>query len=299
MITVRLAPRPLRIGFVVTHDDFDGLWKAVRYNTCLWGGLNNPIIPVRDGVDNPPLADYLVRTFDVDLLHPVSDGEVSKAFVEARDHLKWPLGQDLASDEGTEHEHLTLLDVKPILRGLSTNTSRDSRWAIPALPLDGWRANLVKVMCGDPDGTELGGATFRSAYARDVGASEHIIREGVPLPLHLVSALWPIHVSTVGLERFRPRHGWSNPGVYVGDATDFDDLVSFWNLRAAGNAVMFLPTQAVTDAMPLARAHAERVGRTGADPWDGPTVWHLRNRHDPVVAEVKQSLGVGEHPFDA
>src|SRR5437867_10664121 len=98
MINVRLALRPLRVGFVVRHGDFDGLWKAVRYNTCLWGGLFNPIIPVaeddlsetREHLLDPPLSKYLARTFDVDLLHDVSRDEATKAYVERHDHLKWP-----------------------------------------------------------------------------------------------------------------------------------------------------------------------------------------------------------------
>jgi hypothetical protein len=156
LINVRLALRPLRLGILVKHGDFEGLWRAVRYNTCLWGGYFNPIIPVRD-VDlvsrdkrspfDPPLADYLVRTFEVDLLHAISDDATLKSFGEAREHLRWPRGEDIVSDEGTEHEHLALLDVKPVVNGLLSGPSREAQGAVASLPLDGWHANVCRVRC--------------------------------------------------------------------------------------------------------------------------------------------------------
>jgi hypothetical protein len=300
MFTVRLALRPLRVGLVVKHGDFGALWKAVRYNTCLWGGLHNPIIPVGDGdLDKPkrlmdrPLSSYLPRTFDVDLLHDLSGAEVTGAYVARHEHLKWPLGQELVSDEGTEHEHLTLLDVRPVVHSVTANSPRGPQWAMATLPEDGWRANLMRVSCGDPDGLELGAETLRSACKGLLRVSDPIVRNGGPLPLQLVSALWPIHLSTLGLEQFRPRHAaWSNPGVFLGDADDFDDLVGFWNLRAAGNDVMFLPTQALAEARPLAEAHTERVRGRRFDPGDGPTIWTIRNRHpESVIAEARTMLG--------
>jgi transcription elongation factor Elf1 len=306
MINVRLAVRPVRVGFVVGHGDFDALWRAVRFNTCLWGGYFNPIVPVRPadllsdeerGFFDPPLADYLVRIFEVDLLERLSEDESCNAFVEARGHLKRPHGPGLVYDEGTPNQHLSLLDVQPVLRALANSRQSQSRWAIQSQPLEGWRESFVRITCGDPDGTELGGTTLRAAYAQ-IRPSEHIVRDGVPLSLHLVTDPWPIHLSTVGLERFAERSGWSNSGVFVGDATDFDDLVAFWNLRAAGKSLIFMPTQAMGDAMPLARAHAERLTRSRPDPWDGPSVWHLREKHDAAANEVKEALGIEEQAHD-
>jgi transcription elongation factor Elf1 len=307
MINVRLAVRPVRVGLVVKHGDFDALWRAVRFNTCLWGGLHNPIVPVRPadllsdeerGYLDVPLADYLVRTFEVDLLQRLSEDESCKAFVGSHANLERPHGPELVYGEGTPDQHLSLLDVHPVLRVLETAGTGRSRWSIPALPLgEGWQANFIRVMCGDPDGNELGATSLRMALGK-LRPSEHIIRDDMPLGFHFVTEPWPVHLSTVGLEKFRPLSGWSNPGVFVGDATDFDDLVSFWNLRAAGNMVMFLPTQEVSQAMALAKTHVERAARGQPDPWDGPTVWHLQGKHDAVAGEVKEALGLREHPYD-
>src|SRR5262249_31435940 len=126
VINVRLAVRPVRVGFVIKHGDFDALWRAIRFNTCLWGGYFNPIVPVRAAdllpneeraFDDPSHADYLVRAFEADLLEQLSDDENCKAFIEARGHLRRPHGPGLVYDEGTPNRRLSLLDVQPVLRG--------------------------------------------------------------------------------------------------------------------------------------------------------------------------------------
>jgi hypothetical protein len=38
--------RPVRIGFLVRPTDFTSIRNFMRYCTCIWGGLYNPIIPV-------------------------------------------------------------------------------------------------------------------------------------------------------------------------------------------------------------------------------------------------------------
>src|SRR5687768_8066532 len=42
--TLRL--RPVRIGFLVRPTNMSAVRTIMRYCTCLWGGMYNPIIPV-------------------------------------------------------------------------------------------------------------------------------------------------------------------------------------------------------------------------------------------------------------
>lgn len=44
-VSVDIRLRPLRMGFLVRPNDKAGLLKIFQTNTCLWGGLFNPIIP--------------------------------------------------------------------------------------------------------------------------------------------------------------------------------------------------------------------------------------------------------------
>ena len=45
-LTVTLRLRPIRIAFLIDEYDPEQARQAVQINTCLWGGMFNPIIPV-------------------------------------------------------------------------------------------------------------------------------------------------------------------------------------------------------------------------------------------------------------
>src|SRR5712664_1165991 len=75
--------RPVRIGWVIPDRDVVRLTAAAAWNSCLWGGRFNPIIPVHDTVQ----ADQLVKTFAVDLLISIDGTESTRAFIDRFPHL--------------------------------------------------------------------------------------------------------------------------------------------------------------------------------------------------------------------
>jgi hypothetical protein len=81
-----LKYRPVRIGWVVQGRDLAQLLTAASWNTCLWGGRFNPIIPM-DDID---LANNLIATFGVDVLIPVAASDATKAFIDNYSHLHKP-----------------------------------------------------------------------------------------------------------------------------------------------------------------------------------------------------------------
>ena len=44
-IQIDIRLRPIRFGFLVRPDDEERISEIFRINTCLWGGMFNPIIP--------------------------------------------------------------------------------------------------------------------------------------------------------------------------------------------------------------------------------------------------------------
>src|SRR2546425_9356820 len=46
LVRVTRRLRPLRIGFLIRPGDRDALLRSIELNTCLWGGMFNPVIPV-------------------------------------------------------------------------------------------------------------------------------------------------------------------------------------------------------------------------------------------------------------
>src|SRR5262249_37174466 len=88
---VTLSLRPLKFEMLVNPEDRDALLQAVRLNLFLWGGLQNPIIPVYRELptiwsDRPlrPLSTHevirgYIRTFDPDVLVTFGDVEATVA----------------------------------------------------------------------------------------------------------------------------------------------------------------------------------------------------------------------------
>jgi hypothetical protein len=75
--------RPVRIGWVTPERDIVRLATAAAWNSCLWGGRFNPIIPIHDAAQ----GDQLVRTFAVDVLIPVEGTEATRTFIDRFPHL--------------------------------------------------------------------------------------------------------------------------------------------------------------------------------------------------------------------
>src|SRR5258708_2031610 len=84
------------------------------------------------------------------------------------------------------------------------------------------------------------------------------------------------YISRGGLERhYGSRGGWDTPGFYSGDANNFEDLVCYWNLRAADIPLLFVDPN-----------HLDRYGQTVAS-WDKTMramVSHRRHEFEQRVA---------------
>jgi hypothetical protein len=88
-LAAKLALRPVRIGYLVNPTDLESLRKILQINTCLWGGIYNPIIPAferapkrwRDrpwtprGVD---ITEGYIRFFEPDVLVESEEGLAAK-----------------------------------------------------------------------------------------------------------------------------------------------------------------------------------------------------------------------------
>jgi hypothetical protein len=90
------------------------------------------------------------------------------------------------------------------------------------------------------------------------------------------------------------RSSRNQPGFYIGDAADFDDLVSYWNLRATDIPLIFYDPAHAARLDHLRDQWLERVApRTGSRPigpaWrEGIAIW---SRSDPKTLDL---AGFGE-----
>ncbi len=239
--TFRAAFRPLRIAWCVRDGRQDDVERAIQLTTCLWGGRYNPIIPV-----GHELSRTWVEFFRVDALFPIAEDPAIEAFLAAFPNLPWPdFHREIFIKDGEQHRP-TLLDLYHPIRHLYETHIRNVaepkvtasllRWE-PTDPLRLILACLAGDFPAPPDAPD-----YRGLIEKYLAAKTITIVPTDPLPLSLQRLLTPAALTTLDL---RPHHraswgmGWESPGLYVGSATDLDDIIRFWNLRAGNVELLF------------------------------------------------------------
>jgi hypothetical protein len=193
----------------------------------------NPIVPLHDTT----LADRIVETFSVDLLIPVEETDTTRAFINRFPHLAIARWRDAIFDRrGCEYA-----DVRHTARRI---IKHQDKLAEEALLLPTWDpadelAPLFSVTFGLYPTPNEQIADYGAAICKAFRLSEETIPDGGEAPKNAASRIPPLLLTAYDMVRSRGSSDALNPAVIVGDSTDFDDLVLFWNLRAGGATVCF------------------------------------------------------------
>lgn len=283
-VSVRLRYRPFRIGWCVDSDDFESLTKAMKLSFTMWGGSFNPIIPV----DRARLASALVREYRVDALYAVRDTATVRSFIEAHKDIPWPFhDRRLFAPSFGGGNQPRIVDITHPVRRIVHENYKDQLPPDPALMIYEWDENepLADVLTA-----WLGRFPPASDTEIDYAADARLRLNGRScriLPDHQLPPRHPAQATVAGLNRaycqrhYSIRNNWNNPGFYLGSATDFLDLVHFWNLRATGVELQFHdPHHAdrLTNWREAMLAHLPDIDASspGSGPWGA--IWHRRDR---------------------
>jgi hypothetical protein len=91
-----------------------------------------------------------------------------------------------------------------------------------------------------PDAKEFG-IDYADILTQATMAIQCRIEKTKPIPIDTLDHLSYSFIAKLGLRRhFSIRAGWDHAGFFVGDARNLDDLVTFWNLRAADIQLQFV-----------------------------------------------------------
>jgi hypothetical protein len=215
---------------------------AVRLSYALWGGRFNPILVA----DREEETHRLVDLFRVDMILPIGNGDNVTALLEKFAHLKNPFFHDTLFVEGVNgRKHAQVLDVhnaisylveQPVWRSLRDRGVRLYSWQ-PNDPL----ADLFLLQFGGYPSVEETRSDYRTIFQKAAEATEHPLGLGATIPADVSAHPSIPVVSRLGLERHHSiAAGWDTPGFFVGDVSSFDDLVSYWNLRASDIPLWFV-----------------------------------------------------------
>lgn len=241
-IRVDICYRPLRVGWAIRSGDIEAFRRAVRLSYAFWGGRFNPIVVVDREVE----AEQLVNLFRVDMLWAIGDTDQVNAFAHKFPHLITPLFPEALFVEGfNNRRHAQLLDVHNVL---VHSLDRPEWKAIKqrGVRLYTWRADdplsdVLLVQLGDYPDPEESGPDYRALLMQASEATEHAITSDAAIPADVLSHPSIAYMSRHGLKRhYGLSGGRDTRGFFVGDASNVDDLVCHWNLRAADVALLFV-----------------------------------------------------------
>jgi hypothetical protein len=241
-IRIDVSYRPVRIAWAIRAGDVQAFRSAVRKSYAFWGGRFNPIVVVDREREAADLADL----FRVDVIVPVGDSDAVQAFPKRFGHLITPYFRNqLFVGEGEYGSPAQLLDIhnamsyaqsKPEFESVKKRGVRLYKWE-PDDPL----ADVLLVHLGDYPSLEETSIQYRGIATMAADATEIEISATVKLPAETFEHPSIAFLSRYGLRpHYRIPTGWNTPGFFSGDASNLDDLITFWNLRAADIPVFFV-----------------------------------------------------------
>lgn len=240
-IRVHQRLRPSRYAFIVPKGDLKAALRAVSLNTVLWGGIYNPIIPVepeeeRDGLLNAFDPDFLVNLTGAALPQGLADRDEWR-IVEAHDVVK--------TDQHAARRWLNLgFNILPVIRHVHEREVRFVSGPTRATVIQPEAApnwpEFAAFVCGSFRWLPAINIDFERAFKDGLRATDSHLPDLTPPPDGVV----PLDFTRYGLELLGGRANFSSHIIYIGDHTGFTDLVEFWNIRATGRMVVFVPIAA-------------------------------------------------------
>lgn len=260
---VRIEYRTLRIGFCVRNGEVDDVIRAAKLNTLLWGGVFNPIIPV----GAPDKLDHqLVKLFQVDILLPVVETQEITDFIKRYEWARFPLSYHSNSifSEASYNQNkkvVSVLDVSQILRKLWDKDFKFLKNNHSNCTYPQWKSkdpdkNVFTLIFGQYPDEKLV-FRYKDNYKKALRAREVKIDVKKAIPLMLARTISPLSLTEHEIKSYGNRR--IEADIYMGDNNDFLDLVNFWNIRASGSDITFLPKTNAKRFFPFVRAHIGRI----------------------------------------
>lgn len=262
-INLSVQYRPVRIGLLIRNGNLADVEKAAALNSMLWGGFANPLIPVGG---EPRLTKYLIDTFAVDVLIPAEAVPELAKVVEEHKYLQPPRhwGNPLFEEDWRSKKKL--IKYLDVINTIDACWERDFRHEdkdyTSECTLVHWDkaddfATLFAVLFGTYGdfGTLI---DFEKAFMAGMKAKELLIPKGAAVDVGLTNAITPMAATRLDLFSSGGNRLFRD-GVFFGEERSFADLVYFWNLRAAGASIRFMPVGASARCSDVVRAQLERL----------------------------------------
>jgi len=251
-ITIVKKLRPIRLAFLVAKEDKRTLREAFCINTCLWGGIYNPIIPFfkktpknwEDHRFRHPSASSILKgyldSFDPDYVVAKDRKMLSDSLFDKERILLFEEVLTSKADSPISYG----VDVTDLYRHLYDKDFKfERRHPIKVFIPKPSKETALLSACYFGDFPSLKEMRYvKKNYSHCFNPEELAINPGNLLDCFINEGVSPLRITKAELQVY-PR-GWrAEPTVFFMDATSWLDIVDFWNLRAVGRDVLLLPKQ--------------------------------------------------------
>ncbi len=289
-ITIRV--RPIRIAFLVDPTDRKGLYRAIELSTFIWGGSYSPIIPVYRRTPakwelhkvrrQPQPADIIsgyLEGFDPDLVVPLGKCAKHTYQIGNRDLVQEVELLGDINKTATPRYGIGLIELLRdfLEKELKYKRNDDLHIAIPEMPR-AYRAFLASVFGALPVEAQR---IVDNDFSRTPGITRVKPTLDNFVELWKPGRLFPRHLSMWSLEE-KP---FRDAVLFVCDASSPQDIIDYWNLRAAGHYVVPIPIQ-VSTGENVKKVAADFIERNYRPYRQNPNMFHHTT--------VQRSRGVAE-----
>lgn len=253
-IDLSIKLRPIRFLFLVRPNDIKSLQRIFEINTCLWGGMYNPIVPYFKRVPNwweesfkshytaRKILEYHIEFFEPDFIvesdqDMVNFLNVSKdVTLQLDDIIKPPSNRYSYEGYGLnvfelykylyqkefkfvrKHE-LKIIDVKPEIKKFK---------------------NFCSCIFGSfPTSEKL--LNIKSGFKRALDPKEVSLNQNKLSSLYSEYFISALNIGCEKVELFHSNR--RDPTLFILDAFDSRDLIDYWNLRILEGNVIAIPIQ--------------------------------------------------------
>ena len=235
--------RPVRFCFLIGKQKAN-LLEAIVLNTILWGGIYNPIIKLNKSSSKNEVIRSLgvIKDFDPDLIINLS-ALIPKSFVKKVNRKILTKDYLFSGNWGSR------LKLK---RGL--DTYRALNWEMSDFGLtDEQRERFRLINSKKSEITPFLGTIYGLIDKSSFPLVHEYLTKQIRLRTQEVTSLKSISrfkheepISVIGLTRtslneFGLRSGFARNLIFIGNTQKVEDLVEYWNIRAAGINAYFLP----------------------------------------------------------
>jgi len=228
----------------VNEGDLGAALRAASLNAALWGGIYNPIVPLAPR----ETRDGLLKAFDPDLLVNLTGVDLPADVARRHEHRIIAPAHFVRTDDRTNRRELGLgFNILPLLRHVHEKEVRFSAEPTRAAVL------APEAAPGWPEFTAFAHGSFQWLPDMDVDFEE-MFRRGLRArsidlcelapPPDYDSLLLPLQFTGYGLRLLGGSANFSSHIIFIGDHRSPADLVQFWNIRATGRTVVFVPAAA-------------------------------------------------------